>query len=448
LTLTRAVSAFLESCKRSAVLRQRYRRSPVLRWLHGLTTRRHWRQIHTRHSCVYGTSLRPFVLHLLGALAGVRRCDGATVARLESRLAATIGVGHVVTFASGRNSFRAILQALGIGRADEVIVPAFTCVVVPYTVLHCGATPVYVDIQRDYRMSLEALRTAITPRTKAIVAQHTFGLPDRMVEILALARARGIRVIEDCAHVLPGSTDSGKALGTWGDAAYFSFETGKTVSAGWGGAAVTSDEGIGERLRRIKDAVEPLGRRDNVRIGSRLLPHILLLHPNLFALGGLVRARLNRRGFLPQAMPPAECRGEPPTPLLGRVADIQATLLLSQLERLSAITDQRRSCVTALARHLGGCPVDLPLMWYPLQVRNRDDAVKQFSRHQLELRTWETPLTPADCDTTRAGYTWGSCPVAEEVSRGCVALPTMLSRADLDRVKRVASRYLDVDHRI
>jgi perosamine synthetase len=441
-------AVLLHRCKQSSLVQWGYQRFFVFRWLRQLLVRSHWRQIHTRHSCVYGTGLRPFLADIVKTLVGIRRCDGSTVAQLESRLAATFGVRHVITFASGRSSFRAILQAMGIGPGDEVILPGFTCVVVPYAIVHCGARPIYVDIGRDYRMNLDALRDVLTPRTKAIVAQHTFGFPERMAEILKLARDRGIRVIEDCAHVLPGSTHEGKELGTWGDAAYFSFEAGKTISSGQGGAAVTADEGLGQRLRQIKDALAPLSRRDNLRIGTRWLLHIILLHPSLFALGHLVRGSLYRRGVLSRAVPPSESQGAPPNPPIGRIADVQATLLLSQLDRLSAITDQRRACVQALAKHLGRPSSDLPLMWYPLQVSNRDEAVKQFHRHQLELRTWKAPLTPPDCDTVRAGFTNGSCPVAEEVSRGCVALPTMLGRADLDRVLDVALRHLDIDKQV
>jgi hypothetical protein len=185
-----------------------------------------------------------------------------------------------------------------------------------------------------------------------------------------------------------------------------------------------------------------MSRRDNLRTGVWLLLYILLLHPSLFALGSLVRRKLYKRGVLSRAVPLSECHGDPPNPLFGRVADVQATLLLTQLQRLSAISEHRRSCVKALATHFGGPALDLPLMWYPLQVTNRDNVVAQFLAHQLELRTWITPLTPPECDTVRAGYTWGSCPVAEEVSRGCVALPTMLGSTDLRRVLDVASRYL------
>lgn len=423
-----------------------YRRSAVLQWLYGLTLRHHWREIHTRDSCVYGSRLSPFLIDLIERIVGIRQCDGRIVEDCESALASVLGVSHVVTFSSARNSLRAILKAMEIGEGDEVILPAFTCAVVPYTILHCGARPVYVDIRTDYRMNLDMLQSVLTQRTKAIIVQHTFGLPERVADILTLARTRDIRVIEDCAHVLPGTSHNGKTLGTWGDAAYFSFERGKTISSGWGGAAVTRDEAIGRGLCQIKQDVPPLSRDDNLRIGTRLLLTILLSHPNLFALGGLFRGSVARRGVFPDAMPPRERRGDPPDQLFGRLADTQAMLLLCQLRRLSLIAQHRRSCVRALSERLGNLPVDLPLMWYPLQVKNRDEAMKHFANHQIELRAWEAPLSPSDCDVARAQYRWGSCPTAEEMSRGCVALPTMLTEADLERVIAMALRYLDIVH--
>jgi perosamine synthetase len=428
-----------------SILLSGYRRSRLLRWLYGLARRQHWRELHSRDSCVYDfVSLSSLLLDLAATRAGARPCDGRTVGHLESTLGSLLGVSHLITFASGRNSLRAILKGLEIGEDDEVIVPGFTCVVVPYTILHCGAKPVYVDIRRDYRMNLDGLRAAITPRTKVIIAQHTFGLPERMPDILSLAKARGIRVIEDCAHVLPGSAHGGKLLGTWGDAAYFSFERGKTISGGWGGAAVTHDDTIGIRLQQLKQNVPASSRDDNLRIGARLLLTILMHDPNLYPLVSLIRGSLSRKGVFPNAVPPGECRGEPPEEILGRLADIQGSLLLRQLKRLSSIRERRRACVKTFAERLGGPGTDLPLMWYPLQVRNRDEAVEQFRKHQIELRRWAAPLTPPTCDTARALYQWGSCPSAEEISRGCVALPTMLKKADLERVLTVASRYLDI----
>jgi perosamine synthetase len=424
-----------------------YKRSRFLRWLYALTLRNHWRQIHSRDSCVYGfVNLASIVLDLIQTWIGTRSCDGRSVRRLESALASILSVNHLTTFSSGRNSLRAILRAMEVGEGDDVFIPGFTCVVVPYTILHCGAKPVYVDIGPDYRMDLDKLRASLTENTKIIVAQHTFGLPERMSEILSIAKARGIRVIEDCTHVLPGTMYNGKVLGTWGDAAYFSFERGKTISSGWGGAAVTMDEKIGLNLHRIQQEIPVLGKDENLRIGVRLFLTVLVHHPNLFPLLGLVRPWLQKKDVFPNAVPVNESRGEPPEQLFGRLADTQAMLLLRQLKRLKSITKRRRECVQLFAERLGGSPTDLPLMWFPFQVGDRDDAIERFRQYQIELRQWEAPLTPPTCDTARALYRWGSCPVGEEISRGCVALPTMLKKTDLERVLDIASRYLDIIH--
>ena len=431
--------------KAPVFVRQVYRRSPFLQWAYGLTLRNHWRELHERDSCVYGfVNPGSILLDLIQIAIGTRSCDGRTVGHLESVLGSIFGVSDVTTFSSGRNSLRATLKAMGIGAGDEVIIPGLTCVVVPYTILHCGARPIYVDIGPDYRMDLAALRNSLTSRTKAIIAQHTFGLPERMAEIIPLAKERGLWVIEDCTHVLPGSAHGKKPIGTEGDAAYFSFERGKTISSGWGGAVVTVNEEIARRLRQIQQEVLPLSRDDNLRIGAQLFLTILSCHPDLFALFGLIHGWLWRKGVFPNAVPLSECRGEPPSQLLGRLADIQGSLLLRQIRQLSSISERRRTCVRAFAERLGGPASDLPLMWYPLQVRNRDDAIGYFQEHQIRLRQWEAPLTPPNCDMARALYEWGCCPVAEEISRGCVALPTMLKKADLERVLNVASRYLDI----
>ena len=187
-----------------------------------------------------------------------------------------------------------------------------------------------------------------------------------------------------------------------------------------------------------------MSRDDNLRIGAQLFLTIFTYHPDLFALFGLIHGWLFRRGVFPNAVPLSECRGEPPNQLLGRLADIQGSLLLRQIRQLSSISERRSACVRAFAQRLRGPETDLPLMWYPLQVRNRDEVIGYFEEHQIMLRQWEAPLTPANCDTARALYEWGSCPVAEEISRGCVALPTMLKKADLERVLNVASSCSDI----
>ena len=100
------------------------KRSWFVTWLYGLTLRNHWREIHSRDSCVYGfVNLASILLDLIQTWAGTRPCDGRSVRRLESALASVLGVNHLTTFSSGRNSLRAILKAMGIGTGDDVMYP-------------------------------------------------------------------------------------------------------------------------------------------------------------------------------------------------------------------------------------------------------------------------------------------------------------------------------------
>src|SRR5207302_3872730 len=127
-------------------------------------------------------------------------------------------------FAASRMALYAILEALGVGAGDEVIVPAFTCVVVPNAVRYRRATPVFVDIDRaSWNIDPLAVERAITPRTRAVLVQHTFGVPADLRAVARVTAARGIAIIEDCAHLIGVSTEDGQ-LGTMGDAAFFSFE--------------------------------------------------------------------------------------------------------------------------------------------------------------------------------------------------------------------------------
>ena len=109
-------------------------------------------------------------------------------------------------FWKGRVALYAILESLGIGPGDEVIMPGFTCVVVPNAVLYRGAIPIYVDIEEtSFTMDVRDIEQKITSRTRAIIVQHTYGIPAEMDAIMAVAAQAGVAVIEDCAHAL-GST--------------------------------------------------------------------------------------------------------------------------------------------------------------------------------------------------------------------------------------------------
>ncbi|HLF90151.1 MAG TPA: aminotransferase class I/II-fold pyridoxal phosphate-dependent enzyme, partial [Anaerolineales bacterium] len=155
---------------------------------------------------------RQDTLLALRLLAAPRRWSktGEMTRVLEMDIASHIGVEHAFALDSGRSGLYLALQAMGIGEGDEVLVQAYTCIAVPNSVLWAGAKPIYTDIDAaKLNVNLDDLQAKITPKTKAIVVQHTFGRPGPINEIVELARARGIRVIEDCAHALGAATPTG-----------------------------------------------------------------------------------------------------------------------------------------------------------------------------------------------------------------------------------------------
>ena len=182
----------------------------------------------------------------------------------EKRYAQRLGVRHCFMTASGTNSLTAGLMGAGIGPGDEVIVPACTYMATPASVLAAGAIPVIVDIDESIGMSPAALRDAIGPRTRAVMPVHMWGLACAMNSIMKIAKDKNVLVIEDACQGVGGAYE-GRMLGSIGDIGAFSFNHFKNMSCGEGGAVVTNDDAIAER---IDCAVDPCrfywdGRNDS-----------------------------------------------------------------------------------------------------------------------------------------------------------------------------------------
>ena len=173
---------------------------------------------------------------------------------LEAEFAARVGARYAVAFNSGTTAQHAALAALGIGPGDEVIVPPLTFISTAYTVLIAGAVPVFADVQRaTICIDPDAIRRQITPRTRAIVPVHWFGLPAPMPEIMSIAQQHNLYVIEDCAHG-PGIALDGRPAGSFGQIATWSLQQTKMLTAaGEGGLATTNDPALAARLRQICD---------------------------------------------------------------------------------------------------------------------------------------------------------------------------------------------------
>jgi 8-amino-3,8-dideoxy-alpha-D-manno-octulosonate transaminase len=173
-------------------------------------------------------------------------------ATFESEFAARMQTRFALGVTSGTAALQTALAALGIGPGDEVILPAWTWHSCFNTVVLAGALPVCAEIDESFNIDPDDVEHRITPQTKLIMAVHLQGCPADMDRILAIARKRGIRVLEDCAQSVGGSY-KGKPLGSLGDIAIYSLQLNKTITAGEGGAVVTSDPLLYERAVRFHD---------------------------------------------------------------------------------------------------------------------------------------------------------------------------------------------------
>ncbi len=186
---------------------------------------------------------------------------GGYITQFEQKFAEFCGVKHAVATSNGTVALHLALVALGAGAGDEVIVPDLTFVATANAVVHAGATPVFVDVDPvNFCIDPNAIVKAITPRTKGIIPVHVYGYPANMPEIMRIASEHGLFVLEDAAEA-HGAKFAGKAIGSWGDAAAFSFYGNKIITTGEGGCVTTDDSELLERLLYLRDHAMSRERR-------------------------------------------------------------------------------------------------------------------------------------------------------------------------------------------
>jgi dTDP-4-amino-4,6-dideoxygalactose transaminase len=182
--------------------------------------------------------------------------QGPDIEAFEQEFAALLGTGYVRTCSTeyGRMALYFILRALHLPPGSEIIVPALTFWVVPEIARVAGLVPVFADVDPvTFTLSPAAVERAVTPRTRAILPTHLYGLSCDMDPILDIARRHDLKVIEDCAHSL-GSTYHGRMVGTLGDASFFSFQAFKPLNTYGGGLAWTRSPDLMRRIGELADA--------------------------------------------------------------------------------------------------------------------------------------------------------------------------------------------------
>lgn len=251
--------------------------------------------------------------------------------QLEEHFANYVGCRHAVALSSATGAMHVTLLALGIGPGDEVITPSQTWVSTANMICLLGATPVFVDVDRDTLMSsVEHIEAAITPRTRAIIAVHYAGAALDLDPLYALAGKHGIALIEDAAHAA-GTFYKNRHVGAKGTA-IFSFHAIKNMTCAEGAMFVTDDEALASRVRMLKFHGLGVDAYDRLTHGRK--PQAQVIEP----------------GFK------------------YNLADINAAIALVQLQRLDEINAKRTALAEAYLQRLAGSPVQpLTITVYPQQ---------------------------------------------------------------------------------
>ena len=269
---------------------------------------------------------------------------GKAIVELENNFKKYLGVKYAFSFNSGRSSFYAILQSLDLEKGSEVLLQAFTCNAVPNPVLWAGLEPVYVDCNKDdFNIDVEDLKTKITPRSKIVIVQHTFGLPANMDEVRNVCATHDLILIEDCAHSL-GAEFNGIKVGSQSKAAFFSFSRDKVISSVYGGMAVTNDEKIAKKLKQLQ---KEFGQPSNFWIFQQILHPILLCYVILpiydfLDLGKLFLVFAQVTHILSKAVSWQEKRGQRPDYFPKALPNAMAMMAINQFNKIDKFNFQRQ----------------------------------------------------------------------------------------------------------
>ncbi len=318
---------------------------------------------------------------------------GPRLTEFEATFTDLTTVEHAVAVSSGTAGLHLAMLGLGIGAGDEVIVPSFTFIAAANAIRYVGATPVFVDIDCvTLNLSPAAVERAVTPRTRAIVTVHTFGVPADMPALVALARRHDLALIEDACEAL-GASIGAQPVGSFGDIAVFAFYPNKQITTGEGGMIVTRDPGLAAQMRSLRNQ----GRAPT----DNWLEHTELGYNY-------------------------------------RLSEIACTLGIGQMRRLASILDRREEIARVYRQHLDAearliLPIDeLPgcrISWFVYVVRladgltaaHRDQVIQELDAGGIGCARYFAPihLQPAYANVPATA----DLRVTESIASRTIALP-------------------------
>lgn len=393
----------------------------------------------------------------LAALLGRRKTPGdsrSPFREFAERFAAYIGAAYAVPAPSARIALVALLKSLDLKPGGEIILPALTFHSIPAVFVECGFHPRFVDIDPDrYLIDPALIEEAITDQTTAIVPTHLYGRACDMEAISAIARKHNLIVIEDCAQGCGAAID-GRQVGSFGDAAFFSFGPTKNLSTLWSGMIVTDSVEVAQKTSAWLQTMPLIGRAALARrlvfaLGMRLVTRPLVW--NLLMAPAL--SIFNRLGIDPIERMTAENIGakvltdaEPQR----MPRDFQGLIGLSQLGKLDHSNQKRSQNGNRLLELLNQTPgIELPapakageniFMSFPVRVKDRRNFRQRLLKLGVDTTTGYMSVGPQLPGLENTGQ----APRAAEVIAGQVHLPVFpdLSDRDIDRLAQAVKQAL------
>lgn len=346
----------------------------------------------------------------------------------------TEGNTNIFFYWKGRVALFALLKSMGVDEGDEVILPAFTCVVVPNAILYCGAKPIYVDILSEtYNIDFSKIENVITSKTKVIICQNTFGLSSNIEDIKALALRYNLYTIEDCTHGF-GGLYNGRFNGINCDAAFFSTQWNKPFSTGIGGFALINNSRLIDNIKYLeKNKIKP-SLSDNLSIlvlnmARKLFVNsftywFILSFYRFLSINGVVLGSSSKDEIDSIIEPVNFFKG---------MSIAQFTLGLFELGRFNNLLEKRKKNAVVytdfLKKHRKTCVVEKlfdnhSFLKYPILVKNRNVFFDLAKKNKIEIGDWFiSPLHPIEKELDKWCFDDNKYPVAKEISRLVVNLP-------------------------
>jgi len=381
--------------------------------------------------------------------------QGAQIAEFEDAFARRAGGGIAVTAAYGRMAFYYMLKALDLPRGSEIIFPSLTFWVVPELAKVAGLTVVFADVDpKTFTIDAASVERVITEKTRVIVPTHLYGLSCDMDKVEAVAARHNLVVIEDCAHAL-GATFKGRAVGTFGSGALFSFQTLKPLNCYGGGAALLQDRALAAKVRAGVDALPwPSEKRVTDRLLMGRLQRIFI-KPWVFSISLFpvlwIAAWIDAN---PDVFLWEKIRSLEPLPesYIERFPNVQATIGLEALKHLDEWTSRAQAHAESMNRVLSATPgVQVPVVpsgcshvyyqycvYGPERV-DRDELVVRCVRRGVDIETLHVDVPP---DMELFAGAVAEATGARRASQA-IQIPVYSSLTD-EQVARVATVVRDV----